>query len=533
MLETINRVFIALLMFLALVGILVSILVLGIGIVFGPETIDRIQDMDNKLNLEEFPVLDINEGSPYKVNVTITTPPLTETSFLVLKIYGNEKSVNEIDCLYDFEYSDDFIGLTEVNCLASIPYTYEREEAYKIYAVLDDEYVSNPIEFDLDWSEYEEQFWGFSSILFIIIVGIYAIIVIPITLIILDIARNTKHKLSFPGEYSLHSLLHPFANTSTLLQKFYSFIVSPYFWAFEFIGIILILSYMLLDSQAWKSSPALAAFFISGLAAFIIPFLWCAVWWFVDFKEREPIRILITLFFWGMLSALMAIGLNTVAGIIFGIIGLGFLSSFLSAPIIEETYKGSGLALLSEHHEFDSVEDGIVFGFVVGMGFAFIENWIYFLNYPMGSDMISWLWLFFLRSVVFSAMHGFYTAITGLIVSIFIIRKFRAPGLAILIGIPIAALFHAMHNSSELLSVLFGGGGILLYCCLLIPLFDYGGVVLLMLLFIRAVFSKKEPEGIPKVGEKTPKPEFMANVDRKNQRNPPPPEDLPLNPPPP
>lgn len=502
-------------MVLALIGISVSIIVLGLGIVFGPETVDRIQDMNHsQLSIEELPVQDINDRSPYLVNVTITTPPLTDRSFLTLKVYGNGKSVNEIDCLSGFGSLDDFVGSTEINCVATIPYTYEKVENYRIFAILDDEYVSNPIEFTLDWSAYEGDFWSFSSILFIILIGAYAVLVIPVAIIVLNIARNTKHKLTFPGEYSLHSLLNPFANTNTLLQKFYSFIISPYFWAFEFVGIILILSYMLLDSQAWKSFPALAGFLLSGMAAFIIPFLWCAVWWYVDFKEREPIRILITLFFWGMLSALMAIGLNTVAGLVFGVIGLGFLSTFMAAPLIEETYKGSGLALLSEHHEYDSLEDGIVFGFVVGMGFAFIENWIYFLNYPMGSDIGAWLWLFFLRSVVFSAMHGFYTAITGAVISFFIIRKFRAPGLAILLGIPIAAFFHAMHNSSSVLS-LFGAGGLLVYCCFLIPFFDYGGIVVLVALFIVALLRKREPEGIPKVGEKTPKPEVQANVDRK------------------
>ncbi|VVC04411.1 Protease prsW family protein [Candidatus Bilamarchaeum dharawalense] len=517
MLEVVNRFFIGFLMIFALLGIIVSIAILGLGIIVGPETIDGIEKMEHPtdLSMEESVIQTYSEDSPYQLNITIHTPPITETSLLTLRIYGNGKSLNEADCLEDFSDPSEYVGLTEFNCLALIPYTYEKQGDYKIFAVLDDESSSNPISFHLDWTNYEKHFWDFSTTVFFLLIGVYVAIIVPVALMVLNIARTTKHKLSFPGEFTLHSLIHPFVNTSSLLQKFYSFIVSPYFWAFELIGIILILSYMVVDAQAWKSTSALTGFVLSGMAAFIIPFLWCAAWWYADFKEREPIRVLITLFFWGMLSALMAIGINTLAGALFGIIGLGFLSTFLVAPIVEETYKGSGLALLSEYHDYDSIEDGIVYGFVIGMGFAFIENWIYFLDTPMGSDVWGWLVLFILRSIVFSANHGFYTAVTGAIIAFFIARKFKAPGLGILIGMPVAALFHAMHNSSSILTALLGGGGLLLYCCLLIPIFDYGGFFILLLLFLRAVFTKKEPDGIPAVGESLKKPEIRASVNRK------------------
>ncbi|MFH1785438.1 MAG: PrsW family intramembrane metalloprotease [Candidatus Micrarchaeota archaeon] len=516
MLGLVNRGFVGFLIILAILGIMASIIVLGLSMVLGPETIDTISTIHHP----DFSIQPINiplsiSDSPHEINLTLKTPKLTSTSLLYLKIYANGKSINEIDCLEEFYETSDYVGLTKVDCIAYIPYNYEGKGNYEVFAILEQngkEYSTDPLSFVLDWSDYEVNFWEFSTIAFFLLVGVYVAIIVPVVLLILKIASETKHKLSFPGEYSLRSLLHPFANTSTILQKFYSLITSPYFWAFEFIGIIFILSYMVMSAEAWKSLPALTGFVISGMAAFFIPFLWCAAWWYVDFKEREPVRILITLFLWGMLSALMAIGINTLAGVLFGILGLGFLSSFLVAPIIEEGYKGSGLSLLSEHHEYDSIEDGIVYGFVIGMGFAFIEDWIYFLNNPMGSDIIGWVVLFILRSIVFSANHGFYTAITGAVIAFFIIRGFRAPGLGILIGMPIAALFHAMHNSVSILTALFGVGGVLLYCCFLVPIFDYGGVLLIFILFLKAIFTKKPIEGIPPPGFKPKKPQIKTNM---------------------
>jgi RsiW-degrading membrane proteinase PrsW (M82 family) len=299
-----------------------------------------------------------------------------------------------------------------------------------------------------------------------------------------------KHDGAAQDEYSFASLLNPLRAGKTM-QKFHAFLVSPYFWAFELVGIALILLYVALAGQAWKSTTALIAFVFSGLAAFIVPLLWCAAWWYADFREREPLRIVVTFFLWGMLAALMAIGLNSIADVAPGVFGLGVLATFLVAPLLEEFYKGSGLCLLSEHHEFDSVEDGIAFGFVIGMGFSFIENWIYFMGNPLGSDTLGWLFLFLMRSVLFSANHGLYTAITGGVIGYLIERKFRAPGLGILVGLPIAAFFHAMHNSGPAIISLLGIGGVLIYCCFLIPIFDYGGFIVLVLFFIRAIIRQR------------------------------------------
>lgn len=498
MLRHINRMFTAILMLAASVGIMLSLATLFLPQLFPSEGPDMggMRELD-RFSLQEPGVAESQASSgdsPYPANITLHTPPLLESDILFLDTYAGGKRLATANCFEDFEAQEDYLGLTEVVCTAYLPYDYEPGAAYSVVAVLERdgiEYAAGPAEIRVDWGPYEERFMGFSWFMALSVFLIYLIILFPVALIVAGIAIRTSHKTASPGEYGYMAMLSPMSFGKTILQKFHALLVSPWFWALEAMGIAIILLYMCLAAEMWKSYAAFIAFVFSGLMALVVPLLWCAAWWFADYREREPLRIIITLFLWGMLAALMAIGLNTLADAGLAVLGLGFLGTFLIAPVVEELYKGSGLTLLSEHHEYDSVEDGIVFGFTIGMGFSFIENWIYFIGNPMGSDIPGWFMLFLMRSVFFSANHGFYTAISGGIMGYFIERKFRAPGLALLIGFPIAAVFHAMHNSGQMLISLLGAGGTLLYCCFLIPIFDYGGFIILILFFIRSVIRQK------------------------------------------
>jgi RsiW-degrading membrane proteinase PrsW (M82 family) len=489
MLGALNKIFLALILMLALAAISISILTLFFPMLLGGDSEhDAFSFMDNRSDFSlQIPTEHISPAdSPDRLNITVRTPTLRESDLVFIDVYGGGRQLAHVDCLKGEELNH--TGFSELTCEVPIPYDYAVSSDYRIYGILTSdgkEYSSGPSTIASDWTSYESDFWGFSESLAIIIAGIYLVIVLPVLLLVWFVAWNTKHDRIDPGEYSLGSLIN--LAGKGMAQKFHSFLVSPYFWALESLGILIIVLYMAISARVWESSTALVAFALSGLLSFFIPFLWCSAWWYADYKEREPLRIMLSFFLWGMLSGLMAIGLNTVAGALLGVIGLGFFSTFLLAPPMEEFFKGSGLALLSGHHEYDSIEDGIVFGFTIGMGFSFIENWVYLLNNPMGSDIWGWLWVFILRSIIFSANHGFFTALTGIVIGYLVERRFQAPALGLLVGVPLAAFFHAMHNSGETIIALLGGGGALIYCCFLIPFFDYGGFVILILLFIRAV----------------------------------------------
>lgn len=433
------------------------------------------------------------EDSPHTLNITVHTPPLLEGDELFIEVYTGGARRYVIDCLSGFDGASEYAGGVELACGAYLPYDYSPSGSYRLFGVLkrgDAEYVTPPATVGADWAAYEGRFLGFSLVMAAALAGLYLLILLPVAYLVLRTASGAKHRTILPGEYSLRTLLFPLEAGKTVMEKLQSVLVSPYFWAFEILCIAVIILYIAVSAQVWRSWTAVASFAFSGMMALAIPFLWCAAWWYADYREREPLRILVTFFLWGMMAALMAIGINSVSDAALGLAGLGILGTFLIAPVVEEFYKGGGLALLSEHHEFDGVEDGFVFGFTIGMGFAFVENWIYLMANPLSSDILGWTVLFFLRSILFSANHGLYTAITGGVIGWLLERKARGAGLGLLIGFPIAAVFHAIHNSAEALDALIGDAGTLLYCCFLIPLFDYGGLVLLVLLFVRALLKK-------------------------------------------
>lgn len=504
LLNLVNRIFTAFILLMAISAIGISLVTLFLPYLLEDDATIELEAMERSTDFslaEVSPTAIQPDDSPYVLNTSISSPPLAETDTLNARVYSGGKLLLESDCLTDFESPEEYVGSSSLGCVIFVPYNYAHAQDYEVYVVLDSggkEFLAGPIALSADWSLYEENFWGFSSTLVIILIGVFVLILLPLTALAAYLTAHTKHISIFPDEYSLSSLAIPLSGTRTLLQNFNAFILSPYFWFLEAAGIAIMLLYMSVAAEIWKSETAFVAFIFSGLMAFTIPYLWCLILWYADFREREPLRILVTLFLWGVLAGLMAIGLNSIAGALFGLAGLGFISTFMLAPPLEEFYKGCGLCLLSEHHEYDSIEDGILFGFVIGMGFSFIENWIYMLSNPMGTSILGWLGLFMLRAVMFSANHGFYTALTGAVIGWLVERRFPAPALGLIIGVPIAAFFHAMHNSGEMLISFLGIGGVLLYCCLLIPLFDYGGVVGLLVLFAYVILRKKKASGIPR-----------------------------------
>jgi len=493
MMRIVNRLFVALLLLMALAGMGLSLLVLFLpGFLGSGLELEAVQSMDRSPDFELL-AADTSahpEDSPYLINYTILTPPMGEFDQLYLEVYSDGRYLGDISCLDEYEYVEDYEGKTEFECTGIIPYQYLPDQRYLVYATMYSdsfEYASGPTMVDMDWSDYEVFFWDVSFLMILMVGLAYILVLFPITLGIAFVASKMKHH---DAEYTIFSLLNPFQKHHTIMQRFNSFLVSPYFWILEIFGILVIMLYMLITARVWESAASLVAFTLSGLLAFMVPFLWVVAWWYADFREREPLRMVVTFFLWGMLAALMAIGINTTAGYAFELIGIGFLSTFLIAPFAEEFFKGTGAALLGEHKEFNSIEDGLVFGFVIGMGFSFIEDWMYLLSTPMGSNVLSWLFLFLLRSILFSANHGLYTAIIGGIIGFLIEKGFKAPALGLLVALPVAALFHAMHNSGETMGFLFGDVGLLSYCCILIPLFDYGGLIVLVCLFIWALLRK-------------------------------------------
>ncbi len=109
---------------------------------------------------------------------------------------------------------------------------------------------------------------------------------------------------------------------------------------------------------------------------------------FIDRFEREPWFLRLAAFLWGAIIAIPPASFveQNLDSVLLNIPVLGSspllhaIAQGLGVGITEETVKGFGLLLLFLllRDEFDNVTDGIVYGALIGAGFAMVENFIYF-----------------------------------------------------------------------------------------------------------------------------------------------------------
>ncbi len=151
------------------------------------------------------------------------------------------------------------------------------------------------------------------------------------------------------------------------------------------------------------SSSIVAALTIPLIPALVINLLVS----FIDRYEREPWFLRLAAFLWGAIIAIppaLYIEMRMVKLIqpIWGQNDLLFsIFKGLNAGVTEESVKGLGLLLLFIvlRDEFDNVTDGIVYGALIGAGFAMVENFVYFAFYSreflafliVGRVILGWL----------------------------------------------------------------------------------------------------------------------------------------------
>jgi RsiW-degrading membrane proteinase PrsW (M82 family) len=128
---------------------------------------------------------------------------------------------------------------------------------------------------------------------------------------------------------------------------------------------------------------------------------------FIDRYEREPWFLRLAAFLWGAIIAIppalfIEMRVNNLMQPIWGQNDLLFsIFKGLNAGVTEESIKGLGLLLLFIvlRDEFDNVTDGIVYGALIGAGFAMVENFVYFALYSreflafliVGRVVLGWL----------------------------------------------------------------------------------------------------------------------------------------------
>jgi protease PrsW len=229
---------------------------------------------------------------------------------------------------------------------------------------------------------------------------------------------------------------------------------------------------------------------LSMLATLVPTLFFVMLIYWVDRYEKEPFALLAAAFVWGAVpSVVAAIILNLMVSLpsylLLGESGGEFVSAVLIAPVLEESLKGLALVgiLLLWRHEFDSPLDGVIYGATVGLGFAMVENLLYFLSVYGEFGRAAWQANIVLRAVVFGLNHALYSSLTGLGISVSHLARRRTVRY---VGPPLgwlgAVLLHFAHNLSATL------GGFFMVVTLLNA---WGGLAMIGLIVIWAVLHER------------------------------------------
>jgi RsiW-degrading membrane proteinase PrsW (M82 family) len=188
-----------------------------------------------------------------------------------------------------------------------------------------------------------------------------------------------------------------------------------------------------------------------------------AVLW-LDRHEGEPVWLVAAAFTWGALSATVMSGIVNTIGHAFLTAATGnadagaFLTASLIAPVVEESTKGIALVALFVlmRREVDGVLDGIVYGALVGLGFAWFENITYYMRVS-GEGPVTMMALAWIRGVLNGAGgHATFTGLTGLGLGLFrVMRGHRARWLIPPIALLAAIFAHFTWNTFS--GVMVGG----------------------------------------------------------------------------
>lgn len=233
-----------------------------------------------------------------------------------------------------------------------------------------------------------------------------------------------------------------------------------------------------------------AVLLISIIAAAIPALFYVALIYWVDRYEKEPWWLLVTAFLWGAVpSIIIAFIFNTLFSLpiyllVDGSIG-DALAASLIAPPVEESVKGFAVLgiFFLWRHEIDSPLDGIIYGAMVGMGFAMVENVFYFVNVFNEGGIEAWGMNVFMRAVIFGLNHALFTSVTGLGVALARMSTNPAARLVLPVGGWMGAMFlHFLHNAA----VSFNSA-----LCFVALITDWGGIFLLLLIIVWALWQER------------------------------------------
>lgn len=221
------------------------------------------------------------------------------------------------------------------------------------------------------------------------------------------------------------------------------------------------LTYLLEVPVAWLISAGLLALYVVPVALVI---------YYIDLFEPEPLSVLLAAFAWGGVIAVGFAGAanNALMQVLAKFAGPDFAQAWgaaLIGPPVEETLKFLGVVTLYliVWREVDDLIDGFVYGALIGLGFAAVENVQYFLGAVAvsGDQATPVVGMFVLRVLILGTyMHVLWSAIAGIGLAYYVTQldQPRSKRLLWLVGpLALAMVAHAIWNSPLLASLVDSG----------------------------------------------------------------------------
>ncbi len=183
------------------------------------------------------------------------------------------------------------------------------------------------------------------------------------------------------------------------------------------------------------------------LYALIPALLIASIFYYLD-KNREPVKIIMRAFFLGMFSVLLVFILHLFNPVPYpprdGSFTSSLIISFYHAGTLEEIAKFVVFAFgIYSLRYFDEWYDGILYGVMIGLGFAFVENIDYFRRLLAESGVM----LIVARSFLSMPLHALVGGIMGFFIgkARFTRDKKKAP-LLIFFALIVPILIHGLFD---------------------------------------------------------------------------------------
>jgi len=228
---------------------------------------------------------------------------------------------------------------------------------------------------------------------------------------------------------------------------------------------------------------------VAAIGSIITTGIYVVIVWRLDRFEKEPIGMLALAFAWGMLPAvIVSVIVETLLPTSAAVGDL--LLEAGGAPVVEESAKALALLafLVFSYRELDNVLDGIVYGAMIGFGFAFTENILYVVSGVAESGLAVGIAILLLRTVIFGLNHALFTGITGAAVGAARLKRETVVRFALVLGgLLLAVTFHAVHNVGTALaeSTALASLGVSF-------LADWGGVLGILVVVVAALRREQE-----------------------------------------